>query len=92
VCRSRQTPVANAGASGIKLRKAKQGEENCFEARVEEQIFRGATDQLLLKTPSGLELTAVLANEGAGQEAIHKGDRVFCYVQPSDIVIVQEEQ
>jgi spermidine/putrescine transport system ATP-binding protein len=76
----------------IQLRKARQSEENCFEARVEEEIFRGATDQLLLKTPEGIEITAVVTNEGAGREAVRKGDRVFCHLQPGDIVIVQQDQ
>ncbi|HLM71737.1 MAG TPA: ABC transporter ATP-binding protein [Polyangiaceae bacterium] len=75
----------------IHIQKKKPSEENCFEARVEEEIFRGATDQLLIKTESGLELTAVVANESAAQEMVHKGDAVFCYLHPDDIVIVKRE-
>jgi spermidine/putrescine transport system ATP-binding protein len=45
----------------------------------------------LIKTESGLELTAVVANESAAQEMVHKGDAVFCYLHPDDIVIVKRE-
>ena len=75
----------------IHIQKKKPSEENCFEARVEEEIFRGATDQLLIKTEAGLELTAVVANESAAQETSHKGDAVFCYLHPDDIVIVKRD-
>jgi spermidine/putrescine transport system ATP-binding protein len=75
----------------IHLRKARQGSfESCFEAHVEDELFKGAIDQLRLRTDSGLVLTAVVANESSGQEAVHAGDRVFCHLHPDDIVIVNE--
>ena len=64
--------------------------DNCFEAEVAEEIFRGATDQLFLRTESGLELTAVVANEGSKREPVRKGDKVFCHLYQDDIVIVQD--
>jgi spermidine/putrescine transport system ATP-binding protein len=75
----------------ILIRKEREHADNCFEAEVAEEIFKGATDQLLLRTDSGLELTAVVANESARQQAIHKGDKVFCHLHDDDIVIVQDE-
>jgi len=63
---------------------------NCFEAVVLEELFTGATDRLLLRTDAGLELTAVAANEGASQEAIHRGDRVWVELHPQDIVILRQ--
>lgn len=76
----------------IALRKEPQGApENRFEARVEDELFKGATDQLRLRTDAGLVLTAVVANESSGQAALHAGDRVFCHLHPDDIVIVHEE-
>ena len=74
----------------IHLQKGRQP-ENGFEARVEEEVFKGATAQLLLQTASGLQLTAMIANESSGQESVRKGDNVFCDLHPDDIVVVQED-
>jgi spermidine/putrescine transport system ATP-binding protein len=65
--------------------------ENVFEARIEEEIFQGATDQLRLVTDQGTKLHALVANESAMQEAFHEGDRVFCGLHLDDLVIVQVE-
>jgi spermidine/putrescine transport system ATP-binding protein len=75
----------------IFIRKTREEAENVFEAEVAEEIFKGATDQLLLRTESGLELTAVVANESSRQEAVHLGDKVYCHLHNDDIVIVQDE-
>jgi spermidine/putrescine transport system ATP-binding protein len=64
--------------------------ENCFAAEVVEEIFRGQTDQLHLRTASGLELTVVVANESRTQDSFHKGDRVFCRLHAQDIVVVRD--
>jgi spermidine/putrescine transport system ATP-binding protein len=74
----------------ILIRKERQGTTNGFEAEVAQEIFMGAMDQLLLRTASGLELWAVVANESAGEDAVHKGDRVFCHLHLDDIVVIQE--
>jgi spermidine/putrescine transport system ATP-binding protein len=75
----------------IHLQKTRPSAGNVFEVRVEEEIFRGATDELTLKTASGLTFTAVLANESATQETVHKGDKLFCCIHPSDIVLVRAD-
>ncbi|MHA3770397.1 ABC transporter ATP-binding protein [Verrucomicrobiota bacterium sgz303538] len=62
--------------------------EGSFEALITEEIFMGVTDQLSLRTSGGLELTAIVANESATQEALHEGDRVYCVLHPQDIVLV----
>jgi spermidine/putrescine transport system ATP-binding protein len=64
---------------------------NSFEAVIEQEVFKGATDELLLRLESGLQLTAVAANESAHQECFSKGENVFCSLHPSDITVVQEE-
>jgi spermidine/putrescine transport system ATP-binding protein len=64
--------------------------ENVFSATVIDEIFRGQTDQLSIRTDSGLEFTVVVANESRTQECFHKGDRLFCSLHPEDIVVVQE--
>jgi spermidine/putrescine transport system ATP-binding protein len=71
-------------------REGELDEENVFSAEVVEEIFRGQIDELRLKAASGLELTAVVANESRTQESFHKGDRVFCRLHPQDIVVVRD--
>jgi spermidine/putrescine transport system ATP-binding protein len=73
----------------IHLQKTKLPGGNAFEAVVEEELFKGPTDQLELRTDGGLELTAVVANESAIQECFRKGERVWCSLHPSDIVVVR---
>ncbi|MBS0633361.1 MAG: ABC transporter ATP-binding protein [Verrucomicrobia bacterium] len=63
--------------------------ENVFAARVEEEVFKGALDHLILVTPGGARLNAVAANESALLEAIHAGDQVFCGLHASDLVVVR---
>jgi spermidine/putrescine transport system ATP-binding protein len=65
--------------------------ENVFPARIEEEIFQGATDRLTLVTDQGTRLHALVANESATQEAFHEGDRVYCSLHLDDLVIVQAE-
>ncbi|MDR3403636.1 MAG: ABC transporter ATP-binding protein [Chthoniobacter sp.] len=72
----------------IHLQKTKPEGENAFEAEVSEEVFKGAIDELSLKSPGGLELTAVVANESATQETFHKGEKVWCTLHPNDLVIV----
>lgn len=65
--------------------------EIAFEATVEEEVFKGATDHLALRTTSGTRLHAVVANESALMEAIHRGDRVFCGLHVDDLVVVRAD-
>jgi ABC-type Fe3+/spermidine/putrescine transport system ATPase subunit len=67
------------------------GDYNVFEAEIAEEFFKGATDELTLRHESGLELIAVAANESAHQDSFSKGEKVFCSIHPSDVVVVQEE-
>jgi spermidine/putrescine transport system ATP-binding protein len=75
----------------IHISKQRPSAENVFEARIEEEIFQGATDQLLLVTDHGTRLHALVANESAMNEAFHEGERVFCGLHFDDLVIVQTE-
>jgi len=75
----------------IHLQKTKPAGENVFEAEVDEEIFKGAIDELSLKLPSGLTLTALCANESATQETFHKGEKVWCSLHADDIVIVRPQ-
>ena len=62
---------------------------NTFEARVEDEVFKGATDHLLLATAAGTRLAAVVANESALGEIFHAGDRVFCGLHADDLVVLR---
>jgi spermidine/putrescine transport system ATP-binding protein len=75
----------------IHLQKAKPSGDNAFEAEVCEEVFKGAIDELTLKSPGGLALTAIVANQSALQETFHKGDKVWCTVHGDDLVILREE-
>jgi spermidine/putrescine transport system ATP-binding protein len=75
----------------VRIEKAFPRGENVFEARVDEELFKGAVDQLLLVTDGGLELTAVVANESAAELAVHQGERVWCQLHRDDVVIVAVE-
>ena len=67
------------------------GAANIFEARIEEEIFQGATDFLVLLTAAGTRLSAVVANESALGDIFHAGDRVCCGLHADDLVIVPAE-
>jgi len=73
----------------IHISKQRVEAENVFAARIEEEIFQGATDQLVLVTDQGTRLHALVANESAINEAFHEGDRVYCGLHLDDLVIVQ---
>lgn len=75
----------------IHLQKSRPDCENVFEAEVDDELFKGAMDELSLKTAGGLELTAVTANESATQDTFHKGQKVWCGLHPSDIVVVRSD-
>ncbi len=75
----------------IHIGRAPAPAENVFQARIEEEIFRGATDQLRLVTEQGTKFTAVVANESATQEAFHEGEKVYCSLHVDDLVVVQAE-
>ncbi|MFM8338033.1 MAG: ABC transporter ATP-binding protein [Opitutaceae bacterium] len=59
-----------------------------FEARVEEEIFKGATDHLVLATRAGTRLRAVVANESAHGDILHAGDTVHCSLHADDVVVL----
>jgi spermidine/putrescine transport system ATP-binding protein len=62
--------------------------DNSFEAKVEEEVFKGATDRLVLATAAGTRLTAIAVNESALREPVHEGDRVWCALHADDLVVI----
>lgn len=63
-------------------------QENVFEARVDEALFMGASDEFAVTTTSGVRLMALLASGAAGRESVRKGDQVWCTIHGGDIVVV----
>ncbi len=62
---------------------------SAFEARIEEEIFKGATDHLVVATRPGTRLRAVVANESALGDVLHAGDVVHCSLHADDIVVLR---
>ena len=68
--------------------------ESVFEEEVVGSILRGrpAGDACGRRTARGVELMVIGANESASEEAFYQGARVWCGVNPQDIVVVRGEQ
>ncbi len=65
--------------------------ENVFRATVTEELFKGATDELTIKTEGDLELTVLVANEGLMEFACHEGEEIWCQIHPEDAVLIEED-
>jgi spermidine/putrescine ABC transporter ATP-binding subunit len=77
----------------IHVSKQRTDCDNVFAARVDEELFQGAMNRLvLLCDDGGARLTAVAANESALLESIHQGDRVWCSLHTDDLVVVGLEE
>lgn len=75
----------------IYITRNKPMKENAFKAVIEEEVFRGAMDELRLKVAGKLDLMAMVANESAHERAWHKGDVVYCAIHTDDIVVVEQK-
>jgi spermidine/putrescine transport system ATP-binding protein len=73
--------------------------DNCFGVVVEEEIFKGPSDALILSLDSGahlppgrcLRMQSLVPNFGTDQQVIHRGDKVYAKIHPDDIVVVEEK-
>ena len=72
----------------IRLTRENTGARNSFPGTIEMEIFKGAMDELTISVQGGLQLGAVLANDGQAESDFHEGERVFARIQPEDIHIV----
>lgn len=72
----------------IRLHRGDPALANSFPARVSMEIFKGAVDELTLDAQGGLQLGALLANDGQAASDYHEGEQVFASIQPEDIHIV----
>lgn len=83
--------VVSVRPEKIHVSKSPIDAENVFEAHVTEEVFQGVMDRLTLRTASGAQLTALVANASAIREAIRQGDRVFCGLHSDDLVLIRPE-
>jgi spermidine/putrescine transport system ATP-binding protein len=88
-------PISGGGKLLLSLRPEKirifrtsPGGSNTFPGRIAVEIFKGAVDDLTVVVAGGLELQALLANDGQQEFDFHEGEEVFCRIQPDDINIV----
>ena len=72
----------------IRLHRENPAAPNSFPARVSLEVFKGAIDELTLDVQGGLQLGALLANDGQAQSDFHEGEQIFASIQPEDIHIV----
>ena len=84
----------------IYITKTKPAKENAFKGTIEEEVFRGAMDELRIRiggTPAangshtGLSLMAMVPNESSHERSWHKGDTVYCTIHTDDIVVVEQK-
>ena len=72
-------------------RQPPEGAENIFRGRITSEVFKGAVDDLTVATDGGLELGALMANEGESGPEFHEGEQVWCSVHPRDISLLTRE-
>ena len=72
----------------IRLYRSRPEGQNVFSGRIVVQVFKGAVNDLTLAASGGLELRALIANDGQQELGFREGDEVFCRIQPEDINIV----
>ena len=75
----------------VLVSKTKPDAANVFTAVVEEEVFQGATDYLVLAGEGGLRINVLLANESAISESIARGDKVWFALHADDLVVVEAE-
>ena len=72
----------------IRLYRTDPGGENCFPGKISVEIFKGAVDDLTISVMGGLELGALIANDGQEELDFHEGETIFARIQPEDINVV----
>lgn len=72
----------------IRLTRENPGSRNTFPGTIEREIFKGAIDDLTISVLGGLQLGAVLANDGQAESDFHEGEQIYARIQPEDIHIV----
>jgi spermidine/putrescine transport system ATP-binding protein len=73
----------------VRLHRADPGDRNSFPARISREVFKGAVDDITLVTEAGLELTALIPNDGQTERDFHEGEPIFASIRPEDINIIK---
>jgi spermidine/putrescine transport system ATP-binding protein len=74
----------------LQLHRVRPARPNCFAVRVEEVIFRGPLERMIVLTDSGLRLIVVQSNESAHEERVRVADTLWCVVHPTDVVVLAD--
>jgi spermidine/putrescine transport system ATP-binding protein len=72
-----------------KIRISRDGGEGALPAIIEEELFRGPTAQITLKSPAGQLLTAMIANDSSSPSR-RRGDSVFYKIDAEDVVLLRD--
>jgi spermidine/putrescine transport system ATP-binding protein len=72
----------------IRLYRSRPEGQNVFSGRIVVQVFKGAVNDLTLAVSGGLELRALIANDGQQELIFQEGEEVFCRIQPEDVNII----
>ena len=72
----------------IRIFRQQPAGDNVFPASICMEIFKGAVDELTLHCESGLELGAILANDGEAEVDFHENEQVYFRIQPGDISVI----
>jgi spermidine/putrescine transport system ATP-binding protein len=70
------------------LSRLPSGRENEIQVELRERIFKGAFEQLLVRTPGGLELTIV---QPAVTDGLNIGDRLYCCLPTDKLILMSTE-
>lgn len=74
----------------VRLSRERPPGGNVFPGRISVEIFKGAVDDLTVTVQGGLEIGALLTNDGQQEFDFHEGEEVFCRIQPEDINVVSD--
>jgi spermidine/putrescine transport system ATP-binding protein len=83
------TAVISIRPERLNLHPKNEGLTNTFPVVIEEELFKGATDQFTVMTASGFKLTVLDSNDSCEDFEFHPNDKAFCHVHPDDIVVLQ---
>ncbi len=72
----------------IRIHKTRPPGENVFRATVISEVFKGAVDDLTLRTEGGLELGVLDTNEGSDEVEFDVGEDAWCRIHPDDVIIL----
>jgi spermidine/putrescine transport system ATP-binding protein len=75
----------------IHVTRERAAGENTFVAHIEQQIFKGALNELTVQTGGGATLKVVVRNDGSNAAAVAHTDEVFCRIDPTDAVILAQK-